>query len=135
MTGLETNIFPILNLDALSSRYRLYRIRGLHHEQAEYHQNRQTLTRKLSFTLRTPAAILDHEDGPRLVLREDAPEPQSPYQLVRRTVYFDPIPGTLDLDYTLRTPENDEICLRFLQFMIQAPLARLEFASVAARCG
>lgn len=37
-------------------------------------------------------------------------------------MYFDRLPGTLDLDYTLRTPANDEVCLRFLQFMLQAPL-------------
>mgnify|MGYP002780333952 CR=1 FL=1 len=123
MTGLETNIFPITNLSELSSRYRLYRIKGLHPEQAEYHQNRSVLARRLSFAFKTPAAILDHEDGPRLVLREDAPEPVSPYMLVRRAVYFERIPGTLTLDYTTRSPENDEICLRFLQFMLQAPLS------------
>jgi argonaute-like protein implicated in RNA metabolism and viral defense len=63
MTGLETNIFPIANLGDLSSRYRLYRIRGLHREQAEYHQNRSVLARRLSYDFKTPAAILDHEDG------------------------------------------------------------------------
>lgn len=122
MTGLESNIFPITNLSELSSRYRLYRVKGLHPDQAEYHQNRSLLAKRLSYALKTPAVILDHDDGPRLVLRDDAPEPESPYQLVRRTVYFEKISGTLALDYTVRTPENDEICLRFLQFMLQAPL-------------
>jgi hypothetical protein len=122
MSGLETNVFPITNLGELSSRYRLYRIKGLHPEQAEYHQNRSVLARRLSYEFRTPAAVLDNPDGPRLVLREDAAEPPSPYHLVRRAVYFDRLPGTFDLDYTLRTPENDEVCLRFLQFMLQAPL-------------
>jgi len=122
MTGLETNIFPITNLAELSSTYRLYRIRGLRQDQAEYHQNRQIITRKLSFALRTPAVVIDHGGEPHLVLRADAPEPESPYHLVRRVVYFDAVPGIHNLDYALRTPENDEICLRFVQFTLQAPL-------------
>ncbi len=120
---LETNIFAITNLAELSSRYRLYRIRGLHKDQAEFHQNKNIITRKISFALRTPAAVISHQGEPHLVVREDAPEPPSPYQLVRTTVYFDVVPGNLNLDYSVRTPENDEICLRFLQFMLQAPLS------------
>lgn len=123
MTGLETNIFPITNLADLSSEYRLYRIRGLRKDQGEYHQNRQIIARKISFAFRTPAAVIEHQGEAHLVLRADAPEPVSPYPLVRRTVYFDPIPGTRHLDCTLRNPENDEICLRFIQFTLQAPLS------------
>jgi len=58
MTGLETNIFPITNLDDLSSAYRLYRIRGLRKDQGEYHQNRQIIARKLSFGWRLAIATL-----------------------------------------------------------------------------
>jgi hypothetical protein len=123
MTGLETNIFPITNLAELASTYRLYRIRGLRRDQAEYHQNRQVIARKLSFTFRTPAAVVDHAGEPHLVLRADAPEPVSPYPLVRRSVYFDRVPEIRHLDYTLRTTENDEICLRFIQFTLQNPLS------------
>jgi len=123
MTGLETNIFPITNLADLSSEYRLYRIRGLRREQSEYYQNRQIIARKLSFAFRTPAAVIEHDGEPHLVLRADAPEPVSPYPVVRRTVYFDALQDTRPLDYTLRNPQNDEICLRFIQFMLQAPLS------------
>lgn len=123
MTGLETNIFPITNLAELASTYRLYRIRGLRRDQAEYHQNRQIIARKLSYAFRTPAAVIDHAGEPHLVLRADAPEPASPYPLVRRSVYFDPVPETRHLDYTVRSPENDEICLRFIQFTLQNPLS------------
>lgn len=122
MIGLETNIFPIVNLGDLTSTYRLYRIRGLRRDQTEYHQNRQTIARKLSYAFRSPVAVIDHDGEPHLVLRADAPEPESPYQLIRQAVYFDLVPGTRDLDYTRRTPENDEICLRFIQFTLQAPL-------------
>lgn len=121
--GLETNIFPIVNLSDLSSAYRLYRIRGLHPEQSEYYQNCQTLKRRLSFAFGSPVTIIDHHDKPHLVLRDDAPEPVSPYPLVRTSVYFEEVPGTMQLDYTVRSPQCDEICLRFLQFMLQAPLS------------
>ena len=39
MAGLETNVYPILNPDELSARYRLYKIRGLRKGE-EYYQNR-----------------------------------------------------------------------------------------------
>ncbi len=121
--SLETNVFPILNLADLSSAYRLYRIRGLTKGHRQYYQNQQIITRKLSYTLRSPATIIERDNLPHLVLRDDAPEPESPFQLVRSIVYFDPVPGIRPLDFTLRDPENDAICLRFLQFMLQAPLS------------
>jgi hypothetical protein len=123
MMGLETNLFPIINLDDLSSACRLYRIRGLLPDQSEYYQNCQTLKRRLSFALGSPVTIIDHGGRPHLVLRDDAPEPVSPYPLVRTTVYFERVPGTMYLDYTVRSHRCDEIRLRFLQFMLQAPLS------------
>ena len=122
MSKLETNVFPITNIAQLSSSYRLYRIRGLHSEQSEYHQNRQIIARRMSYATHTPATVVEREGEPYLVLRDDAPEPPSPYQLVRRTVYFDRVPGVRTLDYTERNPENDEICLRFVNFTVQTPL-------------
>src|ERR1700730_6274182 len=89
MTGLETNIFPIDNLSELSSVYRLYKIRGLAKEHPQYFQNRQIIVRKLSYALRSPAALIELNREPHLVLRDDAPEPDSPFPLVRATIYFD----------------------------------------------
>ncbi len=122
MTGLQSNVFPILNLAELSSGYRLYRIRGLAREHQQYYQNLQIIGRRLSYSLKNPVTVVEHDGHPQLVLRDDAPEPESPFQLVRTIVYFDPLPGTHRLDFMLRNPENDAICLRFLQFMLQAPL-------------
>jgi hypothetical protein len=122
MTGLESNIFAITNLSELSSVYRLYKIRGLGREHPQYYQNRQAITRKLSYSLKKPVTVVECDGYPRLVVPDDSPEPPSPFHLVRTVVYFDPIPGTRSLDYTVRNEENDAICLRFLQFIIQAPL-------------
>src|SRR5262249_18366048 len=102
--------------------YRLYRIRGLAPDQPEYFQNVQALARRISYSLRTPAAVLQHDDGPHLVVRDDAPEPPSPITLVRTTAYLNPLQETFTLDFTQRSPQNDVLCVRFLQFMLQAPL-------------
>jgi len=123
MTGLETNIFPIENLIELSSAYRLYRIRGLAKDHPQYFQNRQVIARKLSYALKSPVTVIEISGQPHLVLRDDAPEPDSPFPLVRSTIYFDRVPGIHQLDFAVRSPANDAICLRFLQFTIQAPLS------------
>lgn len=122
MPRIETNDFAITNLEGLSSRYRLYRIKGLNREQGEYYANRQHIIRKLSYTLRKPVTIIERGEVPHLVVRDDAEEIASPMSLVRTPVYFDLVGDTFEVDYTLRSPENDEICLRFLQFMLQEPL-------------
>lgn len=123
MNGLRMNIFPIENLDELSSEYRLYRIKGLRADQPEYFQNKQTLIKKLSYMLRSSVTVVEREGAPHLVLRVDSQEPPARYTLVRATVYFEPVPGTLRLDFRHRSPETDDICLRFLQFMLQSPLS------------
>jgi len=119
---VEANIFAIENLEDLSSLYRLYRIKGLYPEHPEYYQNRQAVIRKLSYKLRNPVTVIDHDSAPHLVVRDDAPMLIDPLSLVRAKVEFEPIPETLELDYTRRSPENDIICLRFLNFMLQAAL-------------
>ena len=124
-SGLETNIFPIQNLNELSSRYRLYLIRGLRPEQEEYYQNVALLKRRLSYSLKTPITVVVRGNLPYLVVKDDEEvDLPSPYVLVRTPIRFERCDETFDLDYTLRSPENDEICLRFLQFMIQEPLRR-----------
>ena len=115
---LETNVFEITNLRDLRSKYRLYRIRGLSTEQDEYDSNRQILIKKLSYKLGTPATIIEKQDGPYLVLREDAPEPPSPFDLVRTVAYFDATGDLLELDFQNPTNETAAICQRFLQFAI-----------------
>ena len=122
MPRIETNDFAITNLGSLSSRYRLYRIKGLSREHSEYYANQQHIIRKLSYALRKPVTIILRDEVPHLVVRDDAGEIASPMSLVRTPVYFEPVGDTFEVDYTLRSPENDEICLRFLQFMLQEPL-------------
>lgn len=121
-TRVEANVFVLKDLENLSSRYRLYCIRGLQSEHPEYYENRQAIIRKLSYKLRNPVTIVDRDDKPYLVVRDDAPASLEPLPLVRVKVDFEPRSDTLELDYTHRSPENDVICLRFLNFMLQAAL-------------
>jgi hypothetical protein len=122
MPGIETNDFPINNLRALKSRYRLYHIRGLNRDSAEYYANRQHIIRKLSYGLQKPVTVIERGNDPFLVVSEDAREPQSPMMLVRAPVCFERIDEVFELDYSLSTPENDQVRLRFLEYLIQEPL-------------
>jgi len=113
----------------LSSAYRLYRIRGLNRDGADdrnrndFYQNCQYIIRRLSYRLQSPVTIIEREDAPFLVIPADVPLMPLSLPLVRdREARFDPLSETFNLDYTKRTPENDKICLRFLEFLIQAPL-------------
>lgn len=122
MTSLETNIFPITNLAELSSEYKLYRIKGLSKSQNEYYQNRQTIIEKLSYKLQNPVTIIERDGVPHLVVLNTGAVPPQNMAGVRATVAFEQYPGLFKLDYTIRSLENDIICLRFLDFMIQSPL-------------
>ncbi len=122
MSGIETNVFPITNLRDLRSRYRLYRIRGLSADHEEYDPNIQTLIRKLSFALRSPVAAIQRDGAPHLALHEDAPDPPSPYPLIRATAVFERTDELLTLDYEHPTPETDALRARFLQFAIEGAL-------------
>lgn len=124
MNTIETNIFPISNLADLNATYRVYRIRGLQPDHSEYFQNRQAIARQASFSLRTPALVLDSSEGPRLIIRSDATPPSSPMQLVRSSVCFDDTNEQQALDFTSGDFETRQIAVRFLQFMLQGQLAK-----------
>lgn len=72
MSELETNIYRITNLRDLASTYRTYQVVNLHRDQDEYFQNCQLLTRKLSFKLKSPAAVIDRKDEAILVVKQDS---------------------------------------------------------------
>jgi hypothetical protein len=121
---IETNIFPILNLDELSLQYDTYRVRNLRRDQDEYFQNRDALVRDLSFTLRVPVQIIERQGEPFLIVPGGVADVPEKFGLVRTYVYLDKVDGGTRLDFSIRSPENDAICLRFVQFMVQAPLWR-----------
>ena len=122
MLDCETNVFPITNLAELTTDYRLWRVRGLQRGQREYYRNCQILKRKLSFQLRKPVTIVMRGDFPYLVAPADLEALPTAFALVRTAATFESCSDAIALDYTRRSEENDEICLRFLDFMLQSPL-------------
>lgn len=122
MTDIETNVFPILNLDALNCRYDRYRVRNLRRDQDEYFQNKDTLVRLLSFMLKVPVQAIERDGELNLAIPHSGAAVPPTVQLVRTYVYLDKMESGLRLDFSVRSPENDPICLRTVQFMMQAPL-------------
>ena len=105
MAGLETNVYPILNPDELSARYRLYKIRGLRKGE-EYYQNRQEIGKRISIEYQTPATVIDRDGTPHLVLRDDVTASPERMSLVRGTAYFDMLDEVFELDFTNRDPSR-----------------------------
>ena len=123
MSPLETNIYSITNLDDLSARYRLAEVAGLRPDHAEYFQNRHTLQRRLSYLLKKPVLVVERDDIPFVVVPEQVSVLPAEVELVRVVVQLRLRDERFHLDYTKRGPD-DPIALRFLHFLIQAPLGR-----------
>lgn len=125
MAGIETNIFPIVNLPEISAQYRLYQIKGLLPEQDEYYANRQNIINRLSRQLRNPVTIIERDNTPYLVIRDDSTDdPPEHMMLTRARVAFDKLAETFSLDFATRSPIYDPVCLRFLDFSIKGQLFR-----------
>jgi len=124
MNTLETNIFSIGNLSELSSRYRLYRVRGLSKDQEDYHKNLNSLVTKCSRDLLSPVTAIERDGSPWLVVCEGDSEPKSPQMLIRRSVYLDKSAETLVVDFGRLSQETLPIAVRFLQFATQGALRR-----------
>jgi hypothetical protein len=124
MAGLVSNIYPITNLHALSSKYRLYRIKGLKPEQDEYYQNCQRIVRILSYKLQNPVTIIEQDELPYLVVRDDATEePETPFNVVdKKYVEFIPNSTKYDLNFSQLTPIQIPVAIRFLNFVIQGEI-------------
>src|SRR6266511_949450 len=111
LIALETNIFAIQNLERLTAKYRLYRVKGLRSDQAEYYQNAQYLTKRLSYTLKSPILSIQRGDDTYLVVRDGVQNLPEVYALVRQRVRLELASDTLHLDFTNRSAENDAICV------------------------
>ena len=118
MGQIETNIFEILNLAELEIQYRRYRIKGLTSGQADYDRTVQVLTRDLSQRLKSPVTVTEDGGDLYLIVSVDSGEPPSPFQVSNTTTYFEPTSEITTLDYVNPTRDAEQICMRFLQFMI-----------------
>src|SRR5687767_1464123 len=113
-----TNIYPILNLNEISTTYRLFRINGLK-GQRDYQSLKQFLIDKFSRMLKHPVTIIEIDGHPNLVVKDDASilnRIQAEFDLGRITIYLELTGKTFDLDFVSPDPQVKQICLRFLQF-------------------
>ncbi len=122
MNDIETNIYPILNIEDLNFVYDTYKVRNLRREQDEYFQNCDALVRDLSFKLGAPVQRIERDGELFLVIPSDAAGVPEKFSLVRTQVYLEKTASGSVLDFLVRNPENDAICLRVIQFLLQAPL-------------
>ena len=122
MNNMETNIFPILNLQDLNFVYDTYKVRNLRREQDEYFQNCDALARDLSFKLSAPVQRIERGGDLFLIIPSDVVGVPEKFSLVRTQVYLEKTASGCELDFLVRNPENDAICLRVIQFLLQAPL-------------
>ena len=124
MGQMETNIFEILNLGELESQYRRHRIKGITSDHADLDRIVQVLTRDLSQRLKSPITATEDNGQLYLVVPVDSGNPPSPFQVSNTTLYFEPTPDVTTLDYANPRADTEQICSRFLQFMINGHLYR-----------
>lgn len=128
MSGIETNIFPLLNLESLSSKYKLYNIKGLNQgaqtNKDESYKRVNSLVTRLSYLLQIPVTYIKEGNEFFLVVRDDAEVLPEWVDVVRTRLYLEQLNETFDLNYANRTPNNDRICIKFLQFLLREPLGR-----------
>jgi len=72
--------------------------------------------------LKKPVTVIERDGEPYLVVPANSGPLPADFTLVRTKVSIEPLNETFILDFTKRSPETDEICLRFLRFEIQKPL-------------
>ena len=121
-----SNIYPITNLKEISSQYRLYDIKGIKGKK-DYQALKQILIEKFSRKLKHPVTIIEIQDNPKLVIKNDneiLKKISRENDLGRITVYFELTDEVFDLDFTSSSIETKKICLRFLQFDLNDELRK-----------
>jgi len=121
---LQTNVFPITNLSDFKLHYRLVRVSGLRPDQVEYFQNRQHLEKHLSYLLHQPVLVVERDGVPHLAVPRDVHAVPADVQLVRLVVQLELLEEPYEIDLAQVSSANAAIALRFLRFMLQAPLSR-----------
>ena len=122
MKRTEPNIYEILNLQELSCKYWLYRIKGIPLGSEDFDKNVQILVRNLSFSTKSPCIHISDNDGGYIAQPNGHKELPSSYSLVRTSVVMEKQSDLYDLDFHQLNEENVELATRFLQFSVQSPL-------------
>lgn len=123
-----TNVFPILNLDKLSCKYRLFKIKGLLEESTDYEKNKNIIIKKLSSKLSHPVTVIEKEHIPYLVIRDEADViaklPKELPLVANPAAIFEHSEEVMFLDFNSKDSASKEICLRFLNFDLNAEISK-----------
>jgi hypothetical protein len=119
MSQLETNIFVIRNLDKLTSKYKIYRVRGLIKGSDDYHKNLQLLSDSLSSKTRSPCAAFTTEDGTFIAQPIGYEELPTSLNLIRTSVKIDAEPDVKELRFNDLNQVTAPLAVKFLQGSIQ----------------
>ena len=122
--SIETNCFRIDGLDELNTKYRLYRITGLHRDSPEYYSNVQKIVRNLSFQMKAPVTTYDMDTKAFLAVPAGFGDPPAHVMLVGTVALLKDTGDEINLGFTPDRPELDSVRIRYLQFIFQDPLRR-----------
>ncbi len=121
-----TNIYPITNLSEISGQYRIFDIKGLR-KNKDYQANRQWLIDKLSKQLRHPITIINIDNEPKLIVKNDEnilSRIDIENDFGRLYLHFYLSDQVFDINFINPSIEVKEICIRFLQFDINGQLKK-----------
>ena len=122
MRRIETNIYPIENLEQLKCRYHTYEVKGLSKDVDEYYTNIQSLTKLLSFQTKSPCFA--YSQGPNTFIAQPTGHQPLPtdFNLVRTPVKINKLPGEQEINFKNMSDLERTLAVRFMQFYIQSPL-------------
>jgi|Deesub1362A_J573_1020465.scaffolds.fasta_scaffold16725_1 hypothetical protein len=118
MEFIETNIYPIKNLEELSCKYKNYQIRGLSPDSEDFYKNFQLLANRLSNITKSPCVPYTTEKGVFIAQPDGHQEPPESLDLIRTSVRIERS-GIRELDFDSLNSTDKVLALRFLQSNIQ----------------
>jgi hypothetical protein len=123
MKQIETNIYPITNLDQLNCEYRVYRVLGLPRGSPDYHKNAQRLVDQLSRHSGSPCIKFTDDDQICIAQPTGFQELPESFDGVRISVQIEKDPELRELKFNSFDANETEFAQRFLQFTIQEQLS------------
>lgn len=122
MVKIVTNIYLIENLEKLSCKYMVYRIRGIPIDSDDYYKITQTLVDILSRKTKSPCALYRKKDEVFIAQPDGYKELPESWDSIRTTIKIEKLSGLKELNFTKTDNTNSNLVQRFLEFSMQSPL-------------
>ncbi|MHA1169496.1 MAG: hypothetical protein ACTSRU_16845, partial [Candidatus Hodarchaeales archaeon] len=124
MKTIETNIYPIENLEELECDYWIYKVKGVPTNSEDYIKNIQLLEDRLSRKSRSPCSIIEMNGEVVIAQQTGFQELPKTMEVVGSVALIEKQPQSLNLNFSNLTSENRKLAHRFLRFALQSPLIR-----------